>query len=91
MRLVAATGAALEGSYSQFGGWGGKEAVRKETKEELRSVVGRMMWEECWGRFCVDVPEGGARRWWEDNNVMEECVGMGTAWEVLVMEAGKDG
>jgi hypothetical protein len=90
IRFVAVAGREVGGSSSPFGERGGKGAAAEETREELRAVVGRMMWEECWGGFCADVSEGGARRWWEDKEVMEECVGMGTAWEVLVVEASKE-
>jgi hypothetical protein len=90
MRFAAATETALVRSYARFGGRGA-EGAAEETREQLRAVVGRMLWEECWGRFCVDVVGGGAARWWEDGEVMEECVGMGTTWEILVVEALKEG
>lgn len=86
MRFAAATETVRLDSYNR----GVARGTREETREELKGVVGRMMWEECWGVFCVGGEGGGARRWWEDRGVMEECVGMGTVWEVLVVEAGKE-
>jgi len=91
IRFVAATGRGVEGSCSPLWGRGGKGPAEEETREELRGVLGRMMWEECWGGFCADAVEEGARRWWEDKEVMEECVEMGTAWVILVVEASKEG
>jgi len=86
VRFAAATRTALAGSYSR-GAAGGAEA---EIGEELRAVVGRRLWEECWGRFCVDADSAGASRWWDDRQVMEECAEMRTMWEILIVDAGKE-
>ncbi|KAG9230501.1 hypothetical protein BJ875DRAFT_384971 [Amylocarpus encephaloides] len=53
-------------------------------KQELKSVVGRMLWKETWGPFVQ------ARRWWwEDANIVEECERMRTCWEYSVLDAVK--
>ncbi len=59
--------------------------------EELKVVIGRMLWEEMWGKFCVDIAGSEAKRWWEDGEIIEECVRIGTTWEFLVLEAVKEG
>jgi hypothetical protein len=55
-------------------------------KQELKSVVGRMLWKEMWGSFVQ-----GEKWWWEDDSVVEECERMGTVWEYAVIEAVKEG
>lgn len=58
----------------------------ENTKQELKSVVGRMLWKEMWGGYVQ-----GERWWWEDARIMEECEKMGTCWEYAVIEAVKEG
>lgn len=93
MRFAAATETALLSSYNRSERGGARGGVADETEEELRAVVGRMLWEEMWGGYCVDVAGRGGRamRWWEDEEIMEECVRMGTTWEFLFVEAVKEG
>ena len=61
------------------GDWG--EGV----KQELKSVMGRLLWKEMWGSFVQ-----GEKWWWEDQHVVEECERMGTVWEYSVIEAVKE-
>jgi hypothetical protein len=89
MRFAAATETAPLSSQTRFG-WRGVEGAAAGTREGLKAVVGMMLWEECWGGFCADGEGEDARRWWEDREVMEECVEMGTAWDILVVETLKD-
>jgi hypothetical protein len=56
------------------------------TKQELKSVVGRLLWKEMWGGFVE-----GEMWWWDDESVVEECERMGTCWEYAVIEAVKEG
>lgn len=53
-------------------------------KQELKSVVGRMLWKEMWGPYVQ-----GEKWWWEDESVVDECERMGTVWEYAVIEAVK--
>ncbi|KAF8853647.1 hypothetical protein BDZ45DRAFT_598261 [Acephala macrosclerotiorum] len=53
-------------------------------KQELKSVVGRMLWKEIWGSFVV-----GEKWWWDDESVVDECERMGTVWEYAVIDAVK--
>ncbi|CAG8959218.1 hypothetical protein HYFRA_00012576 [Hymenoscyphus fraxineus] len=53
-------------------------------KQELKSVVGRMLWKEMWGSFVE------ARGWWwEDEGIVEECGRLRTCWEWSVVDAVK--
>ncbi|CZT50540.1 uncharacterized protein RSE6_11547 [Rhynchosporium secalis] len=58
----------------------------ESTKQELKSIVGRMLWKEIWGAYVQ-----GDKWWWEDARILEECERMGTMWEYAVIEAVKDG
>jgi hypothetical protein len=53
-------------------------------KQELKSVVGRMLWKEIWGPYVQ-----GEKWWWEDESIVDECERMGTVWEYAVIEAVK--
>jgi hypothetical protein len=79
VRFAAATETAVVSSYNRGGG------SEEDTREELRGVVGRRLWEETWGGFIE-----GRGRWWDDLEIIEECVRMGTTWEYLIIEAVKE-
>jgi hypothetical protein len=83
-RFAATEETALILSYNQ--GEGGKGGPAEETREELKRMVGMMLWEETWGGFIK-----GRRRWWNDKEVMAECAQLGTMWEYFVVEAVKEG
>ncbi|KAK8101215.1 hypothetical protein PG999_011589 [Apiospora kogelbergensis] len=54
------------------------EGVKKQsrTKIELRCLVMRMLWQEVWGNFVR------ARRWWwEEDEIVAECIELGTYWQ----------
>ncbi|KAH6667908.1 hypothetical protein B0J14DRAFT_488964 [Halenospora varia] len=53
-------------------------------KQELKSVVGRMLWKEMWGPYVQ-----GDRWWWEDEEIVEECEGLRTCWSWEVLEGVK--
>ena len=79
VRFAAATETAVVSSYNRGGG------SDDDTREELRGVVGRRLWEETWGGLVE-----GRGRWWDDLEITEECVRMGTTWEYLIIEAVKE-
>jgi len=62
---------------------GAKQEVGVEA--ELRSAVGRMLWQEMWGGFVH-----GHDWWWQDPDVVEECLRLGTQFEYSLVEAVKD-
>jgi hypothetical protein len=61
------------------------EDETERTKQELKSVVGRMLWKEMWGGYVE-----GEKWWWDDEGVAEECERMGTCWEYAVIEGVKE-
>ncbi|PBP16438.1 hypothetical protein BUE80_DR012720 [Diplocarpon rosae] len=63
----------------------GVEEEMENTRHELKSVVGRMLWKEMWGAHVQ-----GQKWWWEDEGIVEECQKMGTAWEYAIVEAVKE-
>jgi hypothetical protein len=62
------------------------EDEAERTKQELKSVVGRMLWKELWGGYVE-----GEKWWWDDEGAVEECERMGTCWEYAVIEGVKEG
>ncbi|POR35730.1 Uncharacterized protein TPAR_04081 [Tolypocladium paradoxum] len=60
--------------------------TERETKAELRSLVGRMLWREVWGDYVT-----AGSWWWDDAACMDECLELGTFWEYHMIEAVKDG
>lgn len=57
----------------------------KRVEAELRSAVGRKLWQEVWGNFVL-----GAAWWWDDPSCVEECLRLGTYFEYSLIEAVKD-
>lgn len=55
-------------------------------KKELRTTVGRMLWQEIWGSFVTTT---GSRWWWEVPEIVDECVKLGTHWEYSIIAACK--
>jgi hypothetical protein len=82
VRFFASVSASIETGIGK--GEGEDEAER--TRQELKSVVGRMLWKEMWGGYVE-----GEKWWWDDEDVVEECGRMGTCWEYAVIEGVKEG
>lgn len=59
-----------------------RTAEGKETRAELRSIVGRMLWREVWGEFVTS-----DTWWWDDDACMQECLELGTFWEYHSIQA----
>lgn len=53
--------------------------------QELRNIVGRMLWMEIWREYII-----AERWWWEDPDILRECVEWKTTWEWRLIEAVKD-
>ncbi|KAK8065654.1 hypothetical protein PG997_012401 [Apiospora hydei] len=54
------------------------EGVKKQSsiKTELRCLVMRMLWQEVWGSFVR-----ANRWWWEERDIVTECIELGTYWQ----------
>jgi hypothetical protein len=53
--------------------------------QELRNIVGRMLWMEIWREYII-----AEQWWWEDPDILRECVEWKTTWEWRLIEAVKD-
>lgn len=56
---------------------------------ELAALVGQALWKDIWGAFVDDIP-GEPRWWWEDDEVMQECLKHQTVFECGSIFAYKD-
>ncbi|EWZ29725.1 hypothetical protein FOZG_16604 [Fusarium oxysporum Fo47] len=54
-------------------------------RQELRNLVGRMLWMEVWREYIV-----AERWWWEDPEILQECIQHQTTWEWKLIEAVKE-
>ncbi|KAL0932982.1 uncharacterized protein CTRU02_211945 [Colletotrichum truncatum] len=62
-----------------------EQLAERAVKQELRSLVGRMLWREVWGQYIT-----ADKWWWEHPDIVEECAQLKTAWEYSIIEAVKD-
>ncbi|KAI0377453.1 hypothetical protein F5Y04DRAFT_291798 [Hypomontagnella monticulosa] len=51
-------------------------STQSPAQHELRCLVTRMLWQEIWGRFVQ-----AERWWWEEEDIIQECIEMGTFWQ----------
>lgn len=56
----------------------------KVTKLDLRTTMGRLLWKEVWGPYVE-----GNKWWWEDPDIVRECVEIQTYWDYYVIDAVK--
>ncbi|KAM7208814.1 hypothetical protein V8F20_000977 [Naviculisporaceae sp. PSN 640] len=57
----------------------------EKTRKELTSMVGRLLWREVWGSFVH-----GSTWWWEDPEIVEECLRLDTRWEYWMIDSTKE-
>ncbi|KAH3918503.1 hypothetical protein HBI56_134430 [Parastagonospora nodorum] len=57
-----------------------------DVTKELSTVIGREMWRDVWGPFVDDVP-GESRWWWEDEDIVQECLERKTVLECRAIYA----
>jgi hypothetical protein len=55
---------------------------------ELKTLVGRALWKDIWGGFVDEDPDEAAW-WWEDREVMQECLERQTVFECGAIYAYK--
>ncbi|KAK2058126.1 hypothetical protein LY76DRAFT_67978 [Colletotrichum caudatum] len=61
-----------------------EQLADRAVKQELRTMVGRMLWREVWGQFIT-----ADKWWWEQPEIVAECEQLKTAWEYSIIEAVK--
>ncbi|KAJ4007655.1 hypothetical protein NW752_010322 [Fusarium irregulare] len=73
----------LDNSQLQFvrDGHESEEGLR----QELRNTVGRMLWMEVWREYII-----ADRWWWDEPDILAECMRLQTVWEWRLIEAVKD-
>ncbi|CAG7564400.1 unnamed protein product [Fusarium equiseti] len=54
-------------------------------RQELRNTVGRMLWMEIWREYII-----ADRWWWDEPEILAECIQFKTIWEWRLIEAVKD-
>ncbi|KAI2609288.1 hypothetical protein GGR54DRAFT_651861 [Hypoxylon sp. NC1633] len=58
----------------------------KATAEnELRCLIARMLWQEIWGKYVH-----ADRWWWEEDDIIQECIERGTYWQYSHIVAVKN-
>ncbi|KAI0515394.1 hypothetical protein F5B22DRAFT_607190 [Xylaria bambusicola] len=62
-----------------------KNPSKEDLKVELRCLSNRMLWQEIWGGFVQ-----ASHWWWEDQEIVEECVSLGTYWQCSHIVAVKE-
>ncbi|ROW15380.1 hypothetical protein VPNG_02241 [Cytospora leucostoma] len=64
---------------------GDEDESEVATRMELRTVVGRMLWQDIWGPFVT-----ADRWWWDVPEIVDECLGLATHWEYSTIVACKE-
>ncbi|KAF9870811.1 hypothetical protein CkaCkLH20_11710 [Colletotrichum karsti] len=62
-----------------------EQLAERAIKQELRSLVGRMLWKEVWGQYIT-----ADKWWWEHDEIVDECDQLKTSWEYSIIEAVKE-
>ncbi|KAI1799825.1 hypothetical protein F4811DRAFT_71956 [Daldinia bambusicola] len=58
---------------------------KTSVESELRCLVSRMLWQEIWGKFVH-----ADRWWWEEEDIVQECIERGTYWQYSHIVAVKN-
>jgi hypothetical protein len=56
--------------------------------EELSTIIGRSFWRDIWGSLTDNAPEQ-PRWWWEDEEIVQECLQRKTVFECRTIYAYK--
>jgi hypothetical protein len=57
-----------------------------DTSRELSTIVGRDLWRNVWGAFVEETPDE-PKWWWDDQDIVEECLKRQTVLECRVLFA----
>ena len=62
------------------------DPTSSDTEQELSNLVGQNLWKEVWGTFVDDIP--GEPKWfWEDEDIVKECLQRRTVFECKIIFA----
>lgn len=56
--------------------------------KELSTIIGRSLWKDIWGSFVEDIPDE-PKWWWEDEDIVQECLQRQTVFECKSIFAHK--
>lgn len=56
--------------------------------DELSTIIGRALWKDIWGSFVDDSPDE-PKWWWEDEEIVQECIKRQTSLECKTIFAYK--
>jgi hypothetical protein len=56
--------------------------------EELSTIIGRAFWKDIWGSFVDDAPDE-PKWWWDDEEILQECLKCQTVFECRTIFAYK--
>ncbi|CAO2650454.1 Nn.00g017460.m01.CDS01 [Neocucurbitaria sp. VM-36] len=59
-----------------------------DVDNELSTIIGRALWKDIWGSFVDNVP-GESKWWWEDDDIIKECLERQTGFECRTIFAYK--
>jgi hypothetical protein len=62
------------------------EGSPNDVEKELSTVVGRALWRDIWGSFVDEAP-GEPRWWWDDEDIIHECLERHTVFECRALFA----
>lgn len=63
----------------------GQQENTEKPRMDLVCMVGRLLWKEVWGSFVH-----GRTWWWEDPEIVEECLLLDTRWEYWMIDSTKE-
>ncbi|KAF2131764.1 hypothetical protein P153DRAFT_312452 [Dothidotthia symphoricarpi CBS 119687] len=60
-----------------------------DINSELSAIIGKALWKDIWGQFVDDIPDE-SKWWWEDEEIMQECLQRKTVFECRAIYAYKN-
>jgi hypothetical protein len=57
------------------------DSAGSSVEKELSTTIGRALWKDLWGDFVDDSTTGEPKWWWDDEEIVRECLERGTVLE----------
>jgi hypothetical protein len=65
------------------------DSASADVDEELSTIIGRTFWKDIWGSFVDDAPDE-SKWWWDDPEIVQECLKRHTVFECRTILAYKN-